>query len=71
MNDSILIPIEKTSIPRKYDRSSDKIPIPDLQDFLEPIASYTYTVPEPEIKLDVIKYEFDVMSNYKDHYLDK
>lgn len=70
VNDSLLMPKEKTSIPRKYNRSSDKTPIPDLQDFLEPVAPYTYTVPEPEIKVDIIKYEFDVVSYYKEQFLD-
>ncbi|KAM7350565.1 reduction in Cnn dots 4 [Cochliomyia hominivorax] len=65
VNDSLLMPKAKTSIPKKYSRSSDKIPIPELNDFLEVVAPHTFTVEEPEIKVETIKYEFDVMSYYR------
>ena len=62
VNDSLLLPKEKVPIPKKYVRSKEKIPEPDLRDFIEPVEPFEYFIPEPEIKLDFPAYDFDVLS---------
>ncbi|KNC27081.1 hypothetical protein FF38_00899 [Lucilia cuprina] len=65
VNDSILLPKDKMPIPKKYIPNNDKIPAPELQDFLDTVAPNTYVIPEPEINLEFMEYEFDVLSAYK------
>lgn len=69
MNDSLLLQKDKVPIPKKYVRSKEKIPEPDLHDFLEPVEPFDYYVSEPELKLDFVENEFDVLS-YVHKYMD-